>query len=37
MKICRDDLRYTDDVIATLQSVHPTSYIAKALNISEEV
>jgi len=36
MKICRDDLRYTDDVIATLQSVHPTSYIAKALNISEE-
>ena len=36
MKICRDDLRYTDDVIATLQSMHTTSYIAQALNISEE-
>lgn len=36
MKICRDDLRYTDDVIATLQSMHTTSYIAHALNISED-
>jgi hypothetical protein len=34
MKICRDDLRYTDDVIATLHSNNPTWYIAKALNIS---
>jgi DNA-binding CsgD family transcriptional regulator len=33
MKICRDDLRYTDDVIATLQSDNPRWYIALALNI----
>lgn len=36
MKICRDDLRYTDDVIATLQSDNPRWYIAKALNIPVE-
>lgn len=36
MKICRDDLRYTDDVIATLQSNNPIWYIAKALNIPDE-
>lgn len=36
MKICRDDLRYTDDVIATLQSDNPRWYIAKALNIPIE-
>ena len=36
MKICRDDLRYTDDVIATLQSDNPTWYIAKAINIPED-
>jgi DNA-binding CsgD family transcriptional regulator len=34
--ICRDDLRYTDDVIATLRSANTTWYIAKALNIPEE-
>jgi len=31
--ICKDDLRYTDDVIATLQSDNPSWYIARALNI----
>jgi len=31
--ICKDDLRYTDDVIATLQSDNPRWYIARALNI----
>ena len=31
--IHRDDLRYTDDVIATLQSSNPLWYIANALNI----
>jgi len=31
--IHRDDLRYTDDVIATLQSNNPLWYIANALNI----
>ena len=32
--IDRDNVRYTDDVIATLQSVKPIWYIANALNIS---
>lgn len=32
-KICRDDLRYTDDVIATLQSNLPYATIAMLLNI----
>jgi len=32
-KICRDDLRYTDDVIATLQSSLPYATIATLLNI----
>jgi hypothetical protein len=36
MKISRDDLRYTDDVIATLQSDNPRWYIAKALNIPQK-
>ena len=31
--IHRDDLKYTDDVIATLQSDNPLWYIANALNI----
>jgi hypothetical protein len=34
--IHRDDLRYTDDVIATLQSGNPSWYIANALDISVE-
>lgn len=34
--IHRDDLRYTDDVIATLQSGNPLWYIANALDISVE-
>jgi DNA-binding CsgD family transcriptional regulator len=34
--IHRDDLRYTDDVIATLQSDNPRWYIAKALSIAIE-
>lgn len=34
--ICRDDLRYTDDVIATLQSGNPLWYIANALDIPVE-
>ena len=32
--IDRDNLRYTDDVIATLQSGNPIWYVANALNIS---
>jgi DNA-binding CsgD family transcriptional regulator len=34
--IHRDNLRYTDDVIATLQSSNPLWYIANALDISVE-
>lgn len=32
-RICRDDLRYTDDVIATLQADLPVAYVADILNI----
>jgi len=35
-KICRDDLRYTDDVIATLQSSLPYATIATLLNIPRQ-
>lgn len=34
--VARDDLRYTDEVIATLHSNEPIWYIAKVLNISRE-
>lgn len=34
--ILRDELRYTDDVIATLQSDNPAWYIAQAIGISIE-
>jgi NADH:ubiquinone oxidoreductase subunit E len=33
-RICRDDLRYTDDVIATLQADLPVGIVADILNIS---